>query len=317
MKKLTITKQSSGQRLDKFLTGLYPNYSRAYLQKQIKEGQILVNQEKKKPSYTLKENDEIKTEIIAPPEISLEPDPTIKLKIIYEDDDVIVVDKPAGLTVHPSATQKNKTLINALLSRYPLLKDVGDDPLRPGLVHRLDKDTSGLMIVAKNNSAFEWLKKQFQERKVIKKYLALVVGKPKQPSGEIKTFITRSKSDPTKQKVLLKSYFKSTRSLTSTSAREAITHYNVLREFRDFTLLETIPKTGRMHQIRVHLAWLGCPVAGDKKYGPRKGFTSKSLERQFLHASELTITLPNGQKKTFTSSLPSDLSTILQTLEKN
>ncbi len=305
-KTFLVTKKDTPHRLDKFIAANYPDYSRAYLQKQIKSGAVLINRQIKKSSYTLKECDKVEAEILPPPEISLEPDETIKLDIIYEYSDVIVINKPAGLTVHPSETQKNKTLVNGLLAHYPPLRQVGDDPLRPGLVHRLDKNTSGLMIVAKNNSAFEWLKKQFQERKVIKKYLALVVGRPKEQSGTIKTYLARSKSDPTKQKVS-----------NASTDREAITHYNVLREFRDFTLLEAIPKTGRMHQIRVHLAWLGCPVAGDKKYGKRSLPAPKSLKRQFLHAAELTITLPNGQKRTFISALPDELSIVLQTLEKN
>ena len=334
-KTFIITKQNSSLRLDKFLASHFPDYSRAYLQKQIKSGAVLINGQIKKPSYILKEDDKVETEILPTPEISLEPDATIKIKIVYEDDDVMVVDKPAGLTAHPSETQKSETLVNTLLAHYPPLKDIGDDPLRPGLVHRLDKDTSGLMIIAKNNNAFEWLKKQFQERKVEKKYLALVVGKPKESSGEIKTFITRSKSDPTKQRSFLLpsdegrtgwGVEKTSNTTPSQSPpqlrvrgqmREAISYYKTLKKFKNFTLLEAVPKTGRMHQIRAHLAWLGCPVAGDTKYGPRKAIVPAGLKRQFLHATKLTITLPNGEKRTFTSPLPNKLSAILQTLEKN
>jgi 23S rRNA pseudouridine1911/1915/1917 synthase len=319
MEQFTITKQNSGQRLDKFLTPSWPEYSRAYLQKQIKAGAVLVNGKLKKPGYVLKEADKIAAEISPPPEISLEPDASVKFGIVYEDDDVIVIDKPACLTVHPSVTQKNDTLVNALISRYPPLKNVGDDALRPGLVHRLDKDTSGLMIIAKNNKAFAFLKKQFQERKVEKKYLALVVDKPKEPTGEIKTFITRSKSDPTKQKVI--KYKKASGALSAktpdafSSHREAITNYKTLREFKNFTLIEALPKTGRMHQIRVHLAWLGIPVAGDKKYGRKNQTSPPGLKRQFLHASKLKIKLPDGQKKEFSSLLPPDLSRVLTALE--
>jgi len=313
-----IKKRGAGLRLDKFILTQRANYSRAYLKKQFKEGRILVNQEIKKPSYILKENDKIETQILPPPQISLEPDPSIKLNIIYEDEDVIVIDKPAGLMVHPAAGQKNGTLVNGLLARYPLLKDVGDpslrqaqgklgsgqENLRPGIVHRLDRDTSGLIIIAKNDFAFHWLKQQFQERKVIKKYIALVAGHPKESSGQIKTFITRSKSDPTKQRV----------SVTPTD-REAITYYKVLREFKDFTLIEAQPKTGRMHQIRVHLAWIGNPVAADPKYGPRKSLVPAGLKRQFLHDCYLKLQLPNRQTKEFNSPLPPDLKRILDTLE--
>jgi len=316
MKKIfQIEKDSAKQRLDKFLTKHYPDYSRAYLQKAIKAGAVLVNKEIKKPSYLLKEKDKIEAVVLPPEKISLKPDPSIKFKIIYEDKNVIVIDKPAGLTVHPSATQKTGTLINGLLTRYPRLAEVGEDPTRPGLVHRLDKDTSGLMIIAKNNSAFDWLKKQFQERKVVKKYIALIVGRPKNASGEIKTFISRSKSDPTKQKV-------------SASGKETITFYKTIKNFRHFTLIEAQPKTGRMHQIRVQLAWLGNPVAGDKKYesakpaakgapqsAAKKIICPPNLKRQFLHAAQLAICLPNGQKKVFTSPLPSDLLAVLKLLK--
>jgi len=188
--KLIIKKEQAGQRLDKFVLARETDYSRAYLQKQIKSGAVLINKQIKKPSYLLKENDKIEAQILPLPEILLEPDSSIKLNIVYEDKDVIVIDKPAGLTVHPGAGQKSGTLVNGLLAHYPLLKDVGDNPTRPGLVHRLDKDTSGLMIIAKNNAAFDFLKTRFQQRKVEKKYLALVVGHPKNQEGEIKTFIS-------------------------------------------------------------------------------------------------------------------------------
>ena len=313
--KFIIKKEQAGQRIDKFILKHWPNYSRSYLQKQIKAGAVLVNKQIKKPSYILKEGDEVAAEILPPPEISLEAEPDIKLDIVYEDENVIVLNKPASLTVHPSATQKSGTLINGLLAHYPPLKSVGDpslrqaqgklgsgqENLRPGLVHRLDKDTSGLMIVAKSNSAFEWLKKQFQERKVTKKYLALVVGRPKKSSGEIKTFIVRSKSDPTKQRISV-----------TPEDREAITHYKTFKKFKDFTLLEIQPKTGRMHQIRVHMAWLGNPVAGDLKYGPKKAPIPSGLKRQFLHAAYLKIKLPDGKIKEFESPLPEDLKRILE-----
>ena len=300
--KFIIKKEQAGQRLDKFILTEETGYSRAYLKKQFKEGRILVNQEIKKPSYILKENDKIEAQILPPAQISLAPDASIKLNIVYEDKDVIVVDKPAGLTTHPAAGQKSGTLVNGLLAYYPLLADVGENPTRPGVVHRLDKGTSGLMIFAKNNSAFEWLKNQFQERKTAKKYIALVVGRPKETSGKIETFISRSKSDPTKQKV-------------SQTGKKALTLYKTIKEFKDYTLIEATPKTGRMHQIRVHLAWLGCPVAGDKKYGRKNQAAPPGLERHFLHASQLTISLPSREIKEFLSPLPPDLNQILADLE--
>lgn len=338
--KFIIKKEEAGQRLDKFILARFPDYSRAYLKKQIKEGGVLVypvrnlsieqkisqaepqaksphrlitkakhgwisdgvNKQIKKPSYILKVGDKIEAQILPPAQISLEPDPTIELNIIYEDNDVIVVDKPAGLTVHPSDTQKSGTLINGLMAHYPLLKEVGEDKSRPGIVHRLDKDTSGLMIIAKNNEAFNFLKDQFKNKKVEKKYLALVAGRLNEASGKIETLITRSKSNPTKQKV-------------SQTGKKAITLYKSIKEFKNFTLIEAQPKTGRMHQIRVHLAWIGNPVAGDNKYGLKKRAVPDGLARQFLHAAKLIIILPNGQKETFTSQLPPDLNMILAGLK--
>ena len=301
-KQFTITEENSNQRFDKFILKNWPQYSRAYLQKQIKAGAVLVNGEIRKPSYILRENDKIDVQILPPVQISLEPEPTIGLNIVYEDNDEMVIDKPAGLTVHPSDTQKSGTLVNGLLAHYPLLADIGDDPTRPGIVHRLDKDTSGLMIIAKNNQAFRFLKNQFKNKSVEKKYLALVAGRLKEANGKIETFISRSKSDPTKQKV-------------SQTGKKAITLYKTVKEFKNFTLIEAQPKTGRMHQIRVHLAWLGCPVAGDNKYGLKKRACPEGLARQFLHAAKLAIILPDGQKKYFISQLPPDLDMILAGLK--
>lgn len=314
--KFLIKKEQAGIRLDKFVLTHETGYSRTYLQKQIKNGAVVVNGIIKKPSYILNESDKIETNILPPAQISLAPDPSIELNIVYEDNDVIVIDKPAGLTVHPSETQKDGTLVNGLLSHFPLLKDVGDPSLRqaqgklgsgqanlrPGIVHRLDKDTSGLMIIAKNKKAYIFIKDQFKNKKVEKKYLALIVGRPKEKSGKIETKIARSKSDPTKQKV-------------SQTGKKAVTLFKTVKEFKDFTLIEASPKTGRMHQIRVHLAWIGNPVAGDKKYGLNKRAMPEGLARQFLHSAKLTLILPNGQKETFISQLPPDLNMIVHDLK--
>lgn len=304
MKKIfTIKKEEVSQRLDKFIAKNWPDYSRSYLQKQIKESKVLVNGQIKKPAYRLKEGDKIEAQILSPPEISLEPNPSIKLNIIYEDKNVIVLNKPADLTVHPTATQKSGTLINGLLAYYPLLKDVGDDPLRSGLVHRLDKDTSGLMIIAKNNAAFDWLKKQFQERKVTKKYLALVIGKLKEKRGIITKSISRAKK------------FGKRTTLPSRQQKEAITYYQVIKEYENFTLVEAEPQTGRTHQIRVHFASIGHPTAGDKLYGFKRQVQPTNLKRQFLHAAYLKLSLPNGKILELKSDLPKDLKECLQNLK--
>ncbi len=226
--------------------------------------------------------------------------------IIYEDKDVLVIDKPAGLLVHPRPNQKSGALTDFLLKHYPQIKNTGEDPLRPGIVHRLDKDTSGVLITAKNNKAFQYLKEQFKNRKVIKKYLALVNGKPPQNNGIIKTYLARSKNK-TKQKVF-------SLSMGRGKIRKAITKYKVIKKYKDYSLLEVHPKTGRLHQIRVHLSWLGCPVAGDEKYKRKRASCPKELKRQFLHASILKIKLPNGQIKEFESPLPPELKNVLKGL---
>lgn len=311
MQKLTFiisTENIINIRLDTFIfQQLRGEFSRAYLQKLIKLGKILVNGKAVKPSYKLKIDDKIQAEITPPEKISLEPDASIKLDIIYEDENVIVINKPAGLVVHPSQTTKNKTLANALLAYYPLIKDVGENPLRPGIVHRLDKETSGLIIVAKNNETFQFLKNQFKEREVIKKYLALVDGCPEKEKGIIEASIERSKSIPTKQKI--------SKSMT---AKKAITEYQIIKRINSrHCLVEAAPKTGRMHQIRVHFAHIGHPIVGDTKYG---GPSIKELTRHFLHATYLKIKIPspiNSRQyieKEFKIELPQELQEIISEL---
>lgn len=321
-----ITRKEAGERIDKFLVQQKYDYSRAHLQKLIKGKKILANQKAIKPSYKLKLGDLIEAEIISPEKISLEPDSSIKLDIIYEDNNVIVLNKPAGLIVHPRShtdigVEANPTtLVNGLLAYFPAIQSVGENSrptepartdvqsggqsfgraLRPGIVHRLDKDTSGLMIVAKNNSSFQFLKQQFQQRKVIKKYLALINGCPSKKQGIIEAPIGKAKKNPTKQKISF-----------SLRAKKAITEYKIIKKINSkFCLVEVYPKTGRMHQIRVHFAYLGHPIIGDKKYG---GPALAGLNRHFLHATYLKLKLPSGQIKEFRSNLPDNLKKILKT----
>lgn len=204
------------------------------------------------------------------------------MKIIYEDGDVLVYDKQAGV-------------------------NVDGIPLR---VHRLDKDTSGVFLVAKNDKALEFLQRRFKERLVEKKYIALVVGNLKNASGVIETLLGRSPKDKRKQKVFLPHDPK------APGKRDAVTEYKVLKRYKGFTLLEVEPKTGRKHQIRAHLAYLGHPIAGDKLYGFKNQPMPPGLRRQFLHAASLTITLPNGERETFSSPLPKDLEEVLLQLEQ-
>lgn len=317
-----ITQSETGMRLDKFLMAKFPENSRALIKEKIKASAVLINKKNAKPSLILRQGDcvVLMPSFASPENQKIQPNSKIKLPIIYEDKNIIVIDKPDGISVHPRQDKNNcplqkeinNTIASALLARYPEIANVGDNPLlRPGIVHRLDKDTSGILIAAKNQKSFEWFKKQFKERKTEKKYLALVAGIPKQNSGIIDTLIVKSKSDPTKQKIIKKET-----ASPDVKTKEAITKYSVIKTYDKFSLLEAIPKTGRMHQIRAHFAWIGCPVAGDKKYGKNTA-SLKGLTRHFLHAASLKITMPNGQEKIFESPLPPDLAQIIQTLEKN
>jgi len=247
-----------------------------------------------------------------------------KLKIIYQDKNLLVVDKPSNIIVfsEKSITKKtacgerSRTMIDLLLEQFPHLENAGK-PLRYGIVHRLDKDTSGVLLVAKNNKTLFYLQKQFKEREVSKRYIALVTGRLREKEGEIKTLIGRSPKDRIKQKV----YFPFEPS--SKNKREAVTNYRVLsvlcscaKEKKEnyYTLVEVITKTGRKHQIRTHFNYLGHPVAGDKLYGFKNQISPAGLKRHFLHASFLEIKFLNGKKREFKSELPEDLTRVLENL---
>ncbi|MBZ9569899.1 RluA family pseudouridine synthase [Patescibacteria group bacterium] len=239
----------------------------------------------------------------------------MKLKILYENDDLLVIDKPPGIIVFPEGETRKKALIDFLLRKFPNLKSVGS-PSRYGIVHRLDKDTSGILLVAKNNRALDFLQRQFKERKVVKKYLALVVGNIETNQGKIETLIGRAPKNRKKQKVYLPYEPKA----KGKRLRKAITEYKVLKRFKNYTLIEAVPKTGRHHQIRCHLAYLSHPIAGDKIYGFKNQPTPKELNRQFLHANYLKIKLPDGKEKPtvhtqeFKSYLPENFKKILEKL---
>jgi len=230
------------------------------------------------------------------------------IKVIYEDNDVLVIDKPAGLVVFPEGQTKENTLIGTLIKENPELESVGEPP-RYGVVHRLDKDTSGLLLVAKNNKSLIFLQKQFKNRKVEKKYICLVEGIIKTERGRVETLIGRSPSDRRKQKAYPLSDL-------GRGKREAITEYRVLERFDGYTLLEVRIKTGRRHQIRCHFSYLQHPVAGDKLYGFKNSKTPKGLTRHFLHAAYIKIQLPNGENKEFSSELPEELKNVLENLKK-
>jgi len=224
--------------------------------------------------------------------------------LVYENKNLLIVGKPAGLPVYQT---KGESLLRKLTEEFPSLKQAGSPP-RYGLIHRLDKETSGLILVARNNQALSFFQKQFQKRKAEKKYLALVVGHLRPQQGVIQAPIGRSKKDFRKQKIFLPA------DPQSSSAREAVTYYKVLQEFPRFSLLELSPKTGRRHQLRAHLAWKHHPIVGDKRYGFKQQSRVKYLEHQFLHAFYLKVQLMSGKEKEFSLPLPSGLKKVLTCL---
>jgi len=283
-----------GTRLDKYVCQKCSELSRTYVQKLIGDGHITVNDLVVKAGLKLNIGDRLTVTIPSAAPSLLLPE-AIPLNIIYEDDDLLVIDKPAGLAIHPAPGHPSHTLVNAILSHLPTLPDT-DDSLRPGIVHRLDKDTSGVMLVAKNSRAQANLIDQFKTHSVVKAYLALVKGHLTPESGVIEAPIGR---DPRNRK----------RMAVVTKGREARTQYNVVKYVGDDTLLEVKPETGRTHQIRVHLSAIGYPVVGDKVYGVKSPF----LSRQFLHAYRLGVKLPStGEYVEFESELPPDLAQALK-----
>lgn len=280
------------------MTQLLPGYSRAYLQKLIKEGHVLVNGAGTKASQKLSEGDIITVEL-PPRTIPLMPEP-IPLSVVYEDADVMVIDKPAGIAVHPAPGHPQHTLVNAILAHCPELAVCGDQ-MRPGIVHRLDKDTSGLMVVAKNEGARQHLLSQFKSHTVVKVYLVLVKGRIYPEDGVIEAPIGRDPRNRKKMAIV-------------EGGKQATSRYHVRRYLNDYSLLEVTPVTGRTHQIRVHLSAIGHPVVGDPVYGVK----SVHLKRQFIHACRLGFRLPStGEHCEFTSPLPGDLEQALERLSRN
>ncbi len=288
-----------GGRLDRLVAARLADLSRTAVQRLIEDGFVTLNGSTCKASDKVGQDDVIVVRVPppAPTELIAE---DIPLTIVYEDDDVVVIDKPAGLVVHPAAGHDRGTLVNALLGRLPDLEGIGGE-VRPGIVHRLDKDTSGLIVAAKNDRALHFLQKQFKARTIKKMYLALVEGIVEPREGLIDAPIGRSKTDRKQMAV-------------TREGRAAVTRYRVKQLYRqpDLSLIEAYPETGRTHQIRVHFAWFKHPLVGDKTYGRQK--PSVPVERHFLHAALLTLTLPDGSTRTFTSKLPDDLQRVLNQL---
>jgi 23S rRNA pseudouridine1911/1915/1917 synthase len=298
MRTLELTADRGGERLDTFIARRCPELSRSHARRLIDEGLVSVNGRQAKPSERVAAGLSVNVTIPPPETITLVPE-AIPLTIIYQDGDIIVLDKPAGLTVHPAPGHPSGTLVNALLAACPDLRGIAGT-LRPGIVHRLDKDTSGLMVVAKNDRAQRALQRQLKDRDVRKTYLALVRGVPAPREGTIAAPIGRHPKNRKKMAVVA-------------DGREATTRYRVREEIAggQYSLLEVEPVTGRTHQIRVHLAAVGHPVVGDATYGR----PSAAVGRQFLHAHKLAFAMPLGRRTVeFESPLPADLREALSQL---
>lgn len=306
--RFTVSPEAEEMRLDVFLLEhLRAAQTRGDIQRAIRDGLVTVsNKRVVKPSTTVRTGHVItvrreaweqgrKKEV---PSADASRLPT--LRILHEDPSLLVLDKPAGVPVH-EGVRKEPTLADALLERYPGLRDIGEDATRPGIVHRLDKETSGVLLVARTQEMYEHLKNEFRHRRVHKEYLALVHGVVTESHGSIKLPITRSKRNPLRRTIAKRG-----------EGKDAETAFRVLERFREHTLLVVTPRTGRMHQIRVHLTHLGFPIAGDPLYGRKSRYrTPPGLGRQFLHAHAITVKLPSGKLRTFTSLLADDLAAAL------
>ncbi len=288
-------------RIDKYLAAQLPDFTRSHLQSLIASGNVRLNGEPPRKSGQLLVAGDV-IELTMPEKPAETPvAEQIPLVILYEDAHLLVIDKPVGMVVHPSAGHASGTLVNAVMAYAPEIAGIKGEG-RPGIVHRLDKDTSGLILVAKDDRTLRWLQEQFKSRKVEKKYIALVDGHPPTPTGRIEAAIGRDSANRKKMAVDPRG-----------ASRDAVTEYHEIRRFTNHTLLEVHPLTGRTHQIRVHMAFLGCPIAGDRLYGYRR--SSIPASRHFLHAADLKIQVAeHEQPRSFHSDLPLELKLILEHL---
>ncbi len=290
------------ERLDRYLTETLTDYSRSRLQTFIKEGRVHVNGEPAKKMGQALESGDLITVVVPEARPSTLVPEAIPLDILYEDEQSIVINKPAGMVVHPAVGHETGTLVHAVLAHCGDLQGFGGE-IRPGVVHRLDRDTSGIIVMAKNEKAHIFLQNQFKDRDVNKRYLALVDGAPPTPTGRVEAPIGR---DPIRRQQMA--------ILTPDKGRAAVTEYMTRKKYAKHTLIEAHPLTGRTHQIRVHLAFLKCPVVGDVLYGRKK--QTVALDRHFLHAYKLTILLPgHDAPMTFEAPLPPELQSVLDNLD--
>lgn len=295
--KETVVEMQNG-RLDKVCSEIFSDYSRSQIKQLLDGGNITVNGKTEKAKYKVKSGDLIRLEEPETKTLELRPE-NIPLDIVYEDDDVIVINKPQGMVVHPAPGHDEHTLVNALLYHCPLSTINGT--FRPGIVHRIDKDTSGLLMVAKNDKAHRSLAKQLKDKTNIREYVALVHGRIAEDEGTINAPIGRSLKDRKKQAVVK-------------DGRNAVTHFEVLKRYRDYTLVKCILETGRTHQIRVHMKYIGHPLVGDPLYGPKKTIKGNG---QFLHAGKLGFVHPTtGKLLIFEATLPKIFQECLEKLDK-
>lgn len=295
-----IPDEQAGERIDKVLSTLNADWSRTQVQQWIKDGNVLVNGQKPKTNYKCTANDKIEISIPEPEELDVVPE-KMDLDIYYEDKDVLVVNKPKGMVVHPAAGHGTGTLVNGLMAHCSDLSGI-NGVMRPGIVHRIDKDTSGLLMVAKNDMAHESLVNQLMNKTVTRKYRAVVHGVIPHDYGTIDAPIARDPKDRQSMTVV-------------DNGKHAVTHFQVLERFRDFTLVECQLETGRTHQIRVHMKYIGYPLAGDPKYGPRK---TLDIGGQALHAGVLGFEHPRtGEYLEFEASIPAYFEELLDKLANN
>lgn len=300
--KLTVDESGAGVRIDKFLSDTLDGFTRSGISKRIADGNVTVNGTEISKNYKCRMNDNIL--VIVPDAVPLEVQAqNIPLDIVYEDDDLLVVNKPKGMVVHPAAGNYSKTLVNALLYHCRDSLSGINGVIRPGIVHRIDKDTSGLLIVAKNDVAHLSLAEQIKQHSFHRAYQAVCYGNIKEDSGTVHQPIGRNPKDRKKMAV------------TDKNSKDAVTHYEVLKRYGDFTHIKCILETGRTHQIRVHMAYIGHPLAGDSVYGPKK--VIESLNGQCLHAGEIGFIHPRtGEYLEFRSGLPDYFTAFLNKLDK-
>ncbi|CAL8899632.1 pseudouridylate synthase [Bacillus pumilus] len=298
---IAVSEEQTSERLDKFLSTTEPEWSRTQVQQWVKDGLIEVNGKQVKANYKVQAGDQIKVEIPEPEVLDVEAEP-MDLDIYYEDADVLVVNKPRGMVVHPAPGHVSGTLVNGLMAHCTDLSGI-NGVMRPGIVHRIDKDTSGLLMVAKNDMAHESLVNQLVAKTVTRKYTAVVHGIIQHDTGTIDAPIGRDKKD------------RQSMTVTKESAKQAVTHFDVIERFEDFTVVECRLETGRTHQIRVHMKYIGYPLAGDPKYGPRK---TVDFNGQLLHAGVLGFDHPRtGEYIEFTAPVPADMQAFIDSLRNN